>query len=121
MLSIVKSMSLLGLDGYLISVQVDVAGGLPGWDIVGLPDVSVKEAKESLKVLAKKQTLKIGDTYNFKVKYVGQGKVQYTSSNSKILSIDKNTGKVKAKKAGKVTVTIKAGKITKKLSVNVKK
>ena len=27
----------------------------------------------------------------------------------------------KAKKAGKVTVTIKAGKITKKLSVNVKK
>ena len=84
-------------------------------------EISVKEAKESLKVLAKKQTLKIGDTYNFKVKYVGQGKVQYTSSNSKILSIDKNTGKVKAKKAGKVTVTIKAGKITKKLSVNVKK
>ena len=84
-------------------------------------DISVKEAKESLKVLSKKQTLKIGDIYTFKVKYVGQGKVQYTSSNSKILSIDKNTGKVKAKKAGKVTITIKAGKITKKLSVNVKK
>ena len=31
MLSIVKSMSLLGLDGYLISVQVDVSGGLPGY------------------------------------------------------------------------------------------
>ena len=30
MLSIVKSMSLLGLDGYLISVQVDVSGGLHG-------------------------------------------------------------------------------------------
>ena len=49
MLSIVKSMSLLGLDGYLVYVQVDVAGGLPGWDIVGLPDVSVKEAKERVR------------------------------------------------------------------------
>lgn len=49
MLSIVKSMSLLGLDGYLISVQVDVSGGLPGWEIVGLPDVSVKEAKERVR------------------------------------------------------------------------
>lgn len=29
MLSIVKSMSLLGLDGCLVSVQVDVSGGLP--------------------------------------------------------------------------------------------
>ena len=53
MLSIVKSMSLLGLDGYLISVQVDVSGGLPGWDIVGLPDVSVKEAKERVRTAIK--------------------------------------------------------------------
>lgn len=53
MLSIVKSMSLLGLDGYLISVQVDVSGGLPGWEIVGLPDVSVKEAKERVKTAIK--------------------------------------------------------------------
>lgn len=29
MLSIVKSMALLGLEGYLISVQVDVSGGMP--------------------------------------------------------------------------------------------
>lgn len=53
MLSIVKSMSLLGLDGYLISVQVDVSGGLPGWEIVGLPDVSVKEAKERVRTAIK--------------------------------------------------------------------
>ena len=46
MLSIVKSMSLAGIDGYLIYVQVDVSSGMPGWDIVGLPDVSVKESKE---------------------------------------------------------------------------
>ena len=53
MLSIVKSMSLLGLDGYLIYVQVDVSGGLPGWEIVGLPDVSVKEAKERVRTAIK--------------------------------------------------------------------
>ena len=36
MLSIVKSMSLIGLNGYLIDVQVDVSAGIPSWDVVGL-------------------------------------------------------------------------------------
>lgn len=49
MLSIIKSMSLVGLDGYLISVQVDVSPGMPGWEIVGLPDISIREAKERVK------------------------------------------------------------------------
>lgn len=53
MLSIVNSMSLIGLEGYLISVQVDVSGGLPGWDIVGLPDTSVREAKERVRTAIK--------------------------------------------------------------------
>ncbi len=29
MLSVIKSMSLIGLEGYLISVQVDVSAGMP--------------------------------------------------------------------------------------------
>ena len=49
MLSIVNSMALHGLDGYLISVEVDVSGGLPSWDVVGLPDVSIKESKERVR------------------------------------------------------------------------
>ena len=53
MLSIVKSMSLHGLEGYLIDVQVDVSGGLPNWEVVGLPDVSVKEAKERVRTAIK--------------------------------------------------------------------
>lgn len=53
MLSIVKSMGLHGLDGYLIEVQVDVSSGMPSWDVVGLPDVSVKEAKERVKTAIK--------------------------------------------------------------------
>lgn len=53
MLAIVKSMALHGLDGYLVDVEVDVSAGLPSWEIVGLPDVSVKEAKERVRTAIK--------------------------------------------------------------------
>ena len=53
MLSIVKSMSLQGLDGYLIDVQVDVSSGMPNWEVVGLPDISVKEAKDRVRTAIK--------------------------------------------------------------------
>ena len=53
MLSIVKSMALHGLDGYLVNVEVDVSNGLPSWEIVGLPDVSVKEAKDRVRTAIK--------------------------------------------------------------------
>jgi magnesium chelatase family protein len=53
MLSIVKSMSLHGLEGYLIEVQVDVGPGMPCFEIVGLPDISIKESKERVKTSIK--------------------------------------------------------------------
>lgn len=53
MLSIVKSMTLHGLEGFIVDVQVDVAGGLPCWEIVGLPDVSIREAKERVRTAIK--------------------------------------------------------------------
>lgn len=46
-------MDLHGLEGFLIDVQVDVSAGMPAWDIVGLPDASVKEAKERVKTAIK--------------------------------------------------------------------
>jgi len=52
-LSKVKSMALHGLEGYLVDVQVDVSSGLPAWEVVGLPDASVKEAKERVKTAIK--------------------------------------------------------------------
>lgn len=39
----------LGIDGERITVQVDTANGLPGFDIVGLPAMAVKEARERVK------------------------------------------------------------------------
>ena len=53
MLSIVKSIGLQGLSGYLISIEVDISAGLPCFEIVGLPDASVKEAKERVKTAIK--------------------------------------------------------------------
>lgn len=53
MLISVKSMSLNGIDGYLVDVQVDISNGLPSWDIVGLPDTSVKESKERVRAAIK--------------------------------------------------------------------
>ena len=53
MLSIVESMALHGLTGYLVNVQIDVCAGLPHWEIVGLPDASVKESKERVRTAIK--------------------------------------------------------------------
>ena len=53
MLAITKSIALQGLDGYLISIQVDISAGMPHFEIVGLPDTSVRESKERVKTAIK--------------------------------------------------------------------
>lgn len=49
MLAIIKSLSLSGLEATKIEVEVDVSAGLPSFDIVGLPDTSVREARERVR------------------------------------------------------------------------
>ncbi len=41
--------TLIGLDGEVVEVEVDTNNGLPSFDIVGLPDASVKESKERVR------------------------------------------------------------------------
>lgn len=53
MLANIKSMALNGLEGYLVEVQADVSSGLPDFNIVGLPDTSIKEAKERIRTAVK--------------------------------------------------------------------
>lgn len=53
MLSIIKSITLHGLEGFIVDVQVDVSGGIPCLDIVGLPDVSIRESKERVRAAIK--------------------------------------------------------------------
>ena len=49
MLAVTHSVALCGLNGSIVRVEVDVAGGLPGWEIVGLPDTAVREAKDRVR------------------------------------------------------------------------
>ena len=49
MLAKTKSYALFGLTGFAVDVEVDVANGLPAFDIVGLPDTAVKESKERVR------------------------------------------------------------------------
>lgn len=53
MLSKINTMALEGLNGYLVEIQSDVSGGLPSFEIVGLPDIRVKEAKERVRAAIK--------------------------------------------------------------------
>ncbi len=45
----INSMGLMGLDGYLVEVQTDISNGMPAYEIVGLPDAAVREAKERVR------------------------------------------------------------------------
>ena len=45
--------SLHGIDGCIITVEVDISQGLPVFDIVGLPNQSVKEARERVRAAIK--------------------------------------------------------------------
>lgn len=53
MISNIKTISLNGIDGNLVEVQTDIAGGLPNVEIVGLPDTSVRESKERIRTAIK--------------------------------------------------------------------
>ncbi len=46
MLATVISSAVLGIDAYIVTVEVDVADGLPGFSTVGLPDSAIKESKD---------------------------------------------------------------------------
>lgn len=49
MLSHICSCGLSGIDGFSVCVETDISNGLPAFDIVGLPDAAVKEAKERIR------------------------------------------------------------------------
>jgi len=53
----VNSAAVLGLDCTSITVEVDIAGSWPGFQIVGLPDTSIQEAKERIRTAWKNTNL----------------------------------------------------------------
>lgn len=68
MLAIVNSYGLIGINGYKVSVEVDVNSGLPGIEMVGLADTAIKESKERVKSAIKNSGFKFSPqkiTINF--------------------------------------------------------
>jgi magnesium chelatase family protein len=45
----VMSSTLLGVDAWLVEVEVDLANGLPTFTTVGLPDTSIRESRDRVK------------------------------------------------------------------------
>lgn len=53
MYSVLKSFGLQGLNGFLVAVEADVAGGMPALSIVGLPDSAVRESGDRVRAAAR--------------------------------------------------------------------
>ncbi len=54
-------MGLLGINAYKVAVEVDLSESFPGFDIVGLPDVAVKESRDRVR------TAIINSDFNFPI------------------------------------------------------
>ncbi|MBS7263190.1 MAG: YifB family Mg chelatase-like AAA ATPase [Eubacteriales bacterium] len=57
MIAKILSFALDGIDGYPVTVETDIGGGLPAFDTVGLPDAAVKESRDRVKSAIKNSTL----------------------------------------------------------------
>src|ERR1041385_7758111 len=57
MLAKVNSCAVVGLDGALVNVEVDIANGLPTFTVVGLPDTGVQESRERVRAAIKNSGL----------------------------------------------------------------
>jgi len=58
MICSVNTLGVNGIQGNAISVECYISNGLPGFDIVGLPDAAVKEARERVRAAVKTSGMK---------------------------------------------------------------
>ncbi len=49
MLASVRSCGITGIEGYIVTVEVDARPGMPTFEVVGLPDAAVKESRERVR------------------------------------------------------------------------
>ena len=58
MICSIRTMGVTGIEGHLITVECYISNGLPAFDIVGLPDAAVKEARERVRAAVKTSGMK---------------------------------------------------------------
>ena len=51
------SLGLFGMEAYKVIVEADISGGMPRFDIVGLPDTAVSESRERVRSAIKNTNL----------------------------------------------------------------
>ena len=57
MICSVRTLGISGIQGNAVTAECYISNGLPGFDIVGLPDAAVKEARERVRAAAKNSSL----------------------------------------------------------------
>lgn len=62
MLSSVYSAGLAGIDGFIVTVESDAKGNWPRFELVGLPDAAVKEAKERVRAACENSGIRFPET-----------------------------------------------------------
>lgn len=48
-----KSLGVFGMEAFIVEVEADISRGLPSFDVVGLPDASVKESRDRVRAAIK--------------------------------------------------------------------
>lgn len=56
--SVVNSMGVFGIEAYTVTVETNISAGVPCFDIVGLPDTSVRESRERVRSSIRNSGLK---------------------------------------------------------------
>ncbi len=57
MLAKVETMAVNGIEGFIVQIEVDLGGGMPSFDIVGLPDMAVRESRDRVRAAIKNSEL----------------------------------------------------------------
>lgn len=53
MFASVSSLGLVGIDGFTVTAEADISGGLPSFELVGLPDAAVRESRDRVRAVIK--------------------------------------------------------------------
>jgi magnesium chelatase family protein len=61
MLSKIFSASMVGISPFIVAIEVDISLGMIMWNIVGLPDMAIKESKQRIMSALKNSGFKIPD------------------------------------------------------------
>lgn len=89
--------------------------------VASTPKPVAKKAKVKITTSTKKKFV-VGKKYTIKAKRINTSKkLTWSVSNKKYATINKYTGVLKAKKAGKVTITVICGKVKDKIKIVIKK